>query len=65
MTAIVGGLCTALLERNELVTQVDERCRIAPASKLEVENATIESQRSVNVTDLQSHMIEAHGTRFL
>jgi hypothetical protein len=48
-----------------LVTQIDERCCSALASKFEVEKASIESQRSVNVTDLQSDMIETHGTRFL
>src|ERR1700681_615848 len=65
MTASVGGLRTALLERNELVTQIDERCCIALASQFEVEEATVESQRSVNVADLQSDMIETHGARFL
>jgi hypothetical protein len=65
MTAIVGGLRTALLERNKLVAQIDERCCSALASKFEVENATVESQRSFNVTDLQSDVIETHGTRFL
>jgi hypothetical protein len=65
MTAIVGGLCTAPLEHHELVTEVDERCRIGLASKFEFDNATVEGQRSVNVTDLQGDMIETHGTRFL
>jgi hypothetical protein len=31
----------------------------------EVENATVESQRSFNVTDLQRDVIETYGTRFL
>lgn len=65
MTAIMGGLRTALLERKELVAQIDERCCSALASKLEVKNATIESQRSFDVTDLQSDMIETHDTCFL
>ncbi len=65
MTAIVGGLCAAFLKRNELVTQIDECCCSALASQFEVENATVESQRSVNVTDLQRDMIETYGTRLL
>jgi hypothetical protein len=65
VAAIVGGLRTAFLERNELVTQIDECCCSALASQFEVENATVESQRSINVTDLQRDMIETHGTRLL
>src|ERR1700730_9248348 len=39
MTSIVGGLGTALLQRNELVSQVDERHGIAFAAKLKIEQA--------------------------
>src|ERR1700682_1938318 len=42
MTAVVGGLCPALLERNELVPEIDECHGIAFASKFEVEHATVE-----------------------
>jgi len=36
MAAVVGGLRTALLQREELVTEIDERRSFAPAAKLEV-----------------------------
>ena len=65
MTALVGWLCTALLERNELVAEIDEGCGIALASKLEGNNASVESQSSFDVTDLQSDMVETYGTCFL
>jgi hypothetical protein len=40
MAAVVGGLSTALLERKELVAQIDEGRCLALAAKLEVEQAT-------------------------
>jgi hypothetical protein len=63
MTSIVGGLCTALLERNELVSQIDERHRIAFASKFKIEQLTVESQSRFDVTDFESDMIEIHSPR--
>src|ERR1700676_2388083 len=64
MTSIVGGLCTALLERNELVSQIDERHRIAFASKFKIEQPTVEGQSRFDVTDLESDIIETDDTRF-
>src|SRR5713101_1514970 len=64
MTPIVDGLCTALLERNELVSQIDERHGIAFASKFKIEQPTIESQSRFDVTDLESDMIETDDARF-
>jgi hypothetical protein len=58
VTPIVGGLCTALLERKELVSQIDERHGLAFASKFEVEQATVEGQSRFDVTDFESNMIE-------
>jgi hypothetical protein len=43
MTPFVGGLCTALLECEELVAQIDEGHRIVFASKFKIEQATVES----------------------
>src|SRR6267154_6561934 len=45
MAPVVGRLCAASLERKELVSQIDERHRIAFASKLEIEQPTVEGQR--------------------
>src|SRR5450631_1690122 len=64
MTSIVGGLCTALLQRNELVAQIDERHVIALAAKLEIEQPAIESQSRLDVTDLERDMIETDDARF-
>jgi hypothetical protein len=63
MTPIVGGLCTALLECKELVSQIDEGHRIAFASKFKIEQATVESQSRFDVTDLESDMIETDDAR--
>src|ERR1022692_67395 len=64
MTSIVGGLCAALLERDELVSKIDERHVIAFASNLEMKQPAIENQRRFDVTDLQRDMIETDDTRF-
>src|SRR5687767_1205950 len=64
MAPIVGGLCTASLECNELVSQIDEGHRIAFASKLKIEQATVERESRFDVTDLESDMIEPHHARF-
>jgi hypothetical protein len=60
VTPIVGGLCTALSERKELISQIDERHGIAFASKLEVEQATVEGQSRFDVADFESDMIETY-----
>src|SRR5512144_2827968 len=65
MAAVVGGLSTALLERKELVAQIDEGRCLALAAKLEVEQATIEGQSLFDVTNFDSDMVETDGTRFL
>src|SRR5438309_373422 len=64
VTPIVGGLCTALLECEELVTQIDERHGIAFASKFEIEQAGIESQSRFDVADFESDVIEPDDARF-
>ena len=65
MAALVGGLRTALLQREELVTQIDERRSVALAAKLEVEQATVERQSLFDIADVESDMIETDGARFL
>src|SRR5207245_2688154 len=63
MTAVVGGLGTALLERDELVAEIDEGRILALAAKLEIEQAAVERQSLLDITDLESDMIEADGAR--
>src|SRR5262245_46716785 len=64
MTPIVGRLRATLLKRNELVAEIDERHRIALASKLEIEQAAVEGQRLFDIADLKRHMIETNQSRF-
>jgi hypothetical protein len=59
MTSIVGGLGAAPLERQELVSQIDERHGIAFASKRKLEEPTVESQSRFDVADLEGDMIES------
>ena len=59
MTPVVGGLSAPFLERNELIAEIDERHRIASAAKLEIEQATVEGQRCVDIANLESDMIES------
>lgn len=65
MAVIVGWLGAALLQREELVAQIDEGRCLALAAKLEVEQATIEGQSLFDVTNFDSDMVETDGTRFL
>ena len=65
VSAVVGALCPPFLEREELVAEVDEGSGVAPAAQGEVEQATVERQRLVNVTDLEGNVIEADGRAFL
>src|SRR5262252_3743524 len=64
MTAAVGRLRAALLQREELVAQVDERRGLALAAQLELEQTAIKGQRLVDIADLQRDMVETHGARF-
>src|SRR5712692_1974632 len=64
MTAVVGGLAAALLQREELIAQVDEGRAFALAAKLELEQAAVERQRLIDVADLERDMVEADGARF-
>src|SRR5262245_1704716 len=64
MAAVVGGLLPPLLQREELVAEIDEGRRLALAPKLEIEQAAVERQGRIDVTDLESDVIETDGARF-
>jgi hypothetical protein len=64
MAAVVGGLLTPLLQREELIAKIDERCCLALAAQLEFEQAAVERQSRIDVADLESDVIETDGTRF-
>src|ERR1700746_2960523 len=63
MAALVSGLRTALLQRKELVAQIDEGHSVALAAKFEVEQPTIEGQPRFDITHLESGMIKTNGAR--
>src|SRR6516225_2061810 len=64
MTAVVGGLGAALLQRQELIAQIDERRGLALAAQFELEQAAIERQRLLDIADLESDVVETDGARF-
>src|SRR5262245_56256584 len=64
MAAVVGRLLTPLLQREELVAEIDEGRCLALAAELEIEQAAVESQGRIDVADLESDVIETDGTRF-
>src|SRR5215813_15085465 len=64
MTAVVGGLGAALLQREELIAQIDERRGLALAAQFELEQAAIERQRLLDIADLEGDMVETDGARF-
>src|SRR4051794_5758853 len=53
MTAVVSGLGATLLPREELIAQIDKGRGLAAAAKVEVEEATVERQRLIDITDLK------------
>src|SRR6266542_4728432 len=63
MTAVVGRLGAALLQRKELVAQIDERRGLALAAQLELEQAAVEGQRLLDIADLERDMVETDGAR--
>ena len=64
VTAVVRGLTTPLLQREELVTQVDERVRLASAAELESEQPAVEGQRLVDVAHFERDVVEADRAGF-
>jgi len=65
VATIVGRLPAALLQRNELVAQIDERHRVALAAQFEAEEAAIERQSLVDIAYLQRNVIESYGAGFV
>src|SRR4029434_5106152 len=57
MAGLVSGLGTALLQRKELVAQIDEGRGTALAPKFELQQSTIESQSLLYITDLERYVV--------
>src|SRR6185436_15851313 len=53
MPAVIGCLPAAVLQREELVAQIDEGRILALAAQLEVEQPAVEGQRLFDVADLE------------
>src|SRR5262249_12927832 len=64
MAAVVGRLLAALLQRDELIAQIDEGRGLALAAQLELEQPAIEGQRLLDIAHLERNMIEPDGARF-
>ena len=64
MTGIVGRLCAALREGDELVPDVDECHSAHPAPQLDLEDLPVEVQRLVEVVHLEGDVVEADQPRF-
>jgi hypothetical protein len=64
MAAPVSGLGTSLLERQELVAQIDEGRGGALAPKFELQQSTVENQSLLYITDLERYVVETNGARF-
>jgi hypothetical protein len=64
MATLVSRLSPALLQREELVAQVDKGRSAALAPKFKIEQSTVERQSLFNVTDLERYMVETDRARF-
>ncbi len=64
MATIVRRLVASLLEREELVAQIDERHLLAFPAKPELEYPRVERQRFLYVAHLERNVIETDGARF-
>jgi hypothetical protein len=57
-------LFATLLERYELVAQIDEGHGVALAAQLEGKEATVERERLFNVGNLERDVVETHQAWF-
>jgi len=59
VTSVVGRLRTSLLQRDELIAEIDERHRLVLFPQLEIEQAAVENQRRFDVADLERDVIDS------
>ena len=64
MAAVVGALAASLLQREELVAQVDEGIGLAAAAERELEELAVEVECFVDVADFERDVVEADGAGF-
>src|SRR5262245_28370609 len=61
MTAVIGRLPTALLKRQELISEIDESGIAVLAAQGEVEEAAVKRERLVDVADFERDVVDADG----
>src|SRR6516164_1281546 len=64
MADLVSGLGTAFLKGEEFIAHINEGGGGALATKFEIEQSTVESQRFLDVTNLERYVIDTDGARF-
>src|SRR5262245_14875650 len=64
MALLVRRLGTGLLQREELVAQIDKGRAAAFAAKLEIEQSTVERQGLFDIIDLERHVVETNRGSF-
>src|SRR5215475_6571945 len=65
MTSVIGGLPASPLQGDELIPQIDERGILALTAQLEVEEASVERERFLDITDFERDVVYADGARLL
>src|SRR4051794_24093950 len=65
MTAIICWLPAALLQRQELIAEIDKGRVFVLAAEREVEQPSIKRQRFVDLADLKRQVVKADRTCFL
>jgi hypothetical protein len=60
---VVGRLPSPLGERDELVADVDERHPAGASSQCQLEDATVEVERLLDVADLERDVVDSDETR--
>src|ERR1700694_5286987 len=65
MTPVIGSLSAPLLQREELIAEIDESRVFTLAAQLEVKQAAVECQRLFDVADHESDVVETDSARFL
>jgi hypothetical protein len=63
MPPVIGRLPATLLQREELVTQINEGRIPALATQLEFEQPSVVRQRLIDVADLECDVVETDRTR--
>jgi hypothetical protein len=64
VSRVIPGLLTAFLKREKLIAQVDEGGVFALAAQREFEQAAVEGQSLLDITDLKRDVVQSDGASF-